>query len=215
MNAVGVFGGTFDPVHYGHLRPVDQVQRSLGLTCVRVIPCASPPHRQPPLAGPDHRLAMVELALAAYPALQVDAREIRRGGRSYTVDTLRELRSELGERQSLCLIIGADAFLGLPSWQQWQDIPQLAHVVVMQRPGWKLDTGELPEWAAPRLVDDPLRLDKEPAGWIAVVRVAPVNISATEIRRTVGAGGDPGGMLPKAVWDYIQAHGLYGFHAYA
>ena len=215
MNAVGVFGGTFDPVHYGHLRPVDQVQRSLGLTSVRVIPCAVPPHRQPPLAGPDHRLAMVELALAGYPALQVDPREIRRGGLSYTVDSLRELRGELGEYQPLCLIIGADAFLGLPSWHQWRDIPQLAHVVVMQRPGWVVDVGGLRSWASSRLVDDPLRLDKQPAGWITVVPVTPVNISATEIRRTVAAGGDPGAMLPKAVWDYIQAHGLYGYHAYA
>lgn len=215
MNAVGVFGGTFDPLHYGHLRPVDQVQRALDLSAVRVVPCAAPPHREPPLAQPAQRLAMVELGLAGYPALHADDREIRRGGISYTVDTLRELRAELGERQSLCLIVGADAFLGLPSWHRWRDIPQLAHLVVMQRPGWALEGGRLPEWAAPRRVDDPRELDQQPAGWITVVPVTPVNISATEIRRAIASGGDPGGMLPGSVWDYIQAHGLYGYHAYA
>jgi len=215
VNAVGLFGGTFDPVHFGHLAPLDQVQRSLGLTCVRVVPCATPPHRRAPVADPAQRLAMVELALGAYPALRLDPREIDRGGISYTVDTLETLRDESGT-QPLCLIVGTDAFLGLPSWHRWQEIPDLAHIVVMQRPGWRMDieAGELPAWAAPRLVPDPLQLDKQPAGWIAIVPVTPVDVSATEIRRIIATGGDPSGMLPAPVWHYIQAHGLYGYRAY-
>jgi nicotinate-nucleotide adenylyltransferase len=216
VNAVGLFGGTFDPIHYGHLKPVDQVRRSLALASVRIVPCATPPHRRPPAASTRDRLAMVKLALTEYPDLRLDTRELDRGGVSYTVDTLESLRAEAGDRP-LCLIVGMDAFLGLESWHRWAEIPELAHILVMQRPGWNLDIhgAALPGWAATRLVTDPLRLDKQPAGWVAVVPVTPVDVSATEIRRLVAAGGDPDGMLPGPVWQYIQAHGLYGYRAYA
>ena len=139
--ALGILGGTFDPIHYGHLRPAQEVLRALDLAEIRVIPAANPPHRRPPVATPEQRLRMVELAVAGVPGFTVDDREFRRGGPSYTVLTLESLRSEFGERP-LCLLMGLDAFEGIETWHQWQRLPELAHFIVMTRPGWEFPAGE-------------------------------------------------------------------------
>ncbi len=133
-SVLGIFGGTFDPIHCAHLELAREVRAALDLAAVRFIPAGDPPHRAAPVASAMHRLAMVELAVADHPGLEVDAREIHRRGRSYTVETLEELRDEAPARP-LALIVGADAFLGLPTWHRWRELFELAHVVVVARPG--------------------------------------------------------------------------------
>src|SRR5262245_12412890 len=133
---LGLFGGTFDPIHYGHLRTAFELWQALGLAEVRFMPTGSPPHREQTHASAGHRLAMVKAAVAGQPAFTVDDREVRRSGVSYSVDTLAELRAEHPDR-SLCLLLGMDAFLGLPNWHRWRELLDLAHIVVAHRPGWR------------------------------------------------------------------------------
>jgi nicotinate-nucleotide adenylyltransferase len=212
---IAILGGTFDPVHYGHLRFADDVRRALGLAEVRLLPAADPPHRDRPTASAADRLAMLELAVAEFPGLAVDDRELRRAGKSYTVLTLEELRVEFPDSPILVLL-GADAFRGLPSWRRWQELFDLAHFVVVERPGANLEAGlSAPLLAAwrDRLVDDPAILLARPAGAIVVQPIAPVDVSATLIRDRLAHRGSAGtewrGLLPPAVLAYIERHHLY------
>ena len=209
MRPLGILGGTFDPIHYGHLRPAQEVLRALDLAEVRIIPAANPPHRRAPLATAEQRLRMAELAVAEFPGLRVDDREFRRGGPSYTVLTLESLRQELGA-QPLCLLLGMDAFEGIETWHQWQRLPELAHFVVMTRPGWSSPaTSALPSWARGRLTcvaDDLARIS---AGRIYFQTVTPQDISATRIREAVARGEPVDGLLPPAVLDYLRANRIY------
>jgi nicotinate-nucleotide adenylyltransferase len=215
MGAVGLFGGTFDPVHFGHLRPALECLEALGLSELRLIPAAVPPHRAAPVAKPEQRLAMLRLAVADQPGFVVDARELQRPGPSYTVDTLRELRAELGDARPLCLLLGTDAFLGLPGWHEWQALPELAHLVVMLRPGFQanglLERGgdAIRALLKTRGVDTPAALQARPAGTVWLQPVTSLDISATAIRANIAAGGSVRYLLPDAVWRYIEENGLY------
>jgi nicotinate-nucleotide adenylyltransferase len=212
---LGIFGGTFDPIHCGHLELARELRDALGFSAVRFIPAGDPPHRAAPVATAAHRLAMVELAIAGRPGLQVDAREIHRPGRSYTVPTLEELRKEEPSRP-LALIVGADAFLGLPTWHRWREIFALAHVVVVGRPGVTIEDG-MPaaladEWSRRRLTDA-AELGRTAAGSLLVQAVTAHPISASVIRAQL-ARGDEGvaavrGLLPAAVLAYIDRNRLY------
>jgi nicotinate-nucleotide adenylyltransferase len=204
---IGILGGTFDPIHYGHLAPAEQVQRAAGLDVVHFVPCAQPPHRAPTRADARHRLRMVELALEGRLGFVADDREIRMGGVSYTVRTLQSLRDELGE-VPIALILGADAFLGLSSWFSWEDIPRLANLIVMDRPGWDLDAG-VPPWAAGRMCADPAQLRRSTAGSVHRVSITPVDISSTRIRDAVARGESIDALVPPRVRDYIEQFGLY------
>jgi nicotinate-nucleotide adenylyltransferase len=135
MNPMGIFGGTFDPIHYAHLRTAFELQQALRLKEIRFLPAGNPPHRDQPLADAQLRLQMVQLATAGQAGFVVDDREVRKAGPSYSVETLAELRHEYPDR-SLCLIVGMDAFLSLPKWHQWRELLLLAHLVVAHRPGW-------------------------------------------------------------------------------
>ncbi|GAB4507519.1 MAG: nicotinate-nucleotide adenylyltransferase [Sulfuricaulis sp.] len=206
---LGILGGTFDPIHYGHLRPAQEVLHALDLAEVRIIPAANPPHRRAPLATVEQRLRMAELAVAEFPGLCVDDREIKRGGPSYTVLTLESLRQEPGA-QPLCLLLGMDAFEGIETWHQWQRLPELAHFVVMTRPGWSLPAADaLPAWARGRLALAAGDLAQSGAGKIYFQPVTPQDISATRIREAIAHDEPVDGLLPSAVLDYLHANRIY------
>jgi len=216
---IGVFGGTFDPVHFGHLRPALEVFQSLGLREMRMLPARHPPHRETPEIDIKHRLTMLRAALGRdTPGLVADNRELRREGPSYMVDTLQEMREELGD-EPLCLVLGADAFLQLHTWHRWRELLTLAHVVVTHRPGWSLDDADVqmvPElsalWRECR-VDDREQLAARPCGRVMPVTVSQLDISATRIRAMVAAGESPRFLVPDRVWNLIRMQGMYGFRA--
>lgn len=199
MNPIGIFGGTFDPLHYGHLRTAFELLQALKLTEVRFMPAGNPPHRDQAVASAEVRLRMVKAAIEGQPGFIVDDREIRREGPSYSVDTLVTLRAEHPDR-SLCLIVGMDAFLGLPKWYQWREILQLAHLVVAHRPGWRAPSqGPLGELLVDRgtgRVDD---LHEARAGCIYIHAVTQLEISSTELRTLIASGRDPRFLMPDAV----------------
>jgi nicotinate-nucleotide adenylyltransferase len=212
---LGILGGTFDPIHYGHLELARELKAALRLHQLRLIPAGDPPHRAAPVASAAHRLTMVELALAEYPDLALDAREIRRAGPSYAVTTLEELRSEAPERP-LALILGADAFLGLPTWHRWPELFDLAHIVIGARPGVPLESALPPalaaQWARRRR-HDTRALESAPAGSIIVQPTTPHDISASAIRKNLARGIERlaavRGLLPAPVLAYIDRNQLY------
>ncbi len=209
MRPMGVFGGTFDPIHYGHLRTAFEMLQALRFEVVRFIPCGDPPHRGTTYASAGERLRMVELALRGQEGFAVDDREIRRGGPSYSIDTLSSLRREFPDH-ALGLIVGMDAFLGLPGWHRWREILDAAHIIVAHRPGWKApDIGPLGELIAEfgtHRVDD---LHGALNGRIHIHAVTQLEISSTEIRELVAAGRDPRFLMPDAVRDEILSSGCY------
>ena len=209
MNPLGIFGGTFDPIHYGHLRTAFELLQAVPLAEVRFVPAGSPPHRGAPRCDARDRLAMVEAAVADQPGFTVDARELERDGPSYTVITLRELRAEDPGRP-LCLIVGMDAFLGLPTWHEWRAILDLAHLVVAHRPGWSApQQGLLADLLAERGTARAEDLCSSPAGRILVYAVTPLEISSTDLRDLIVAGRDPRYLVPDAVRALITASGCY------
>ena len=199
MQPIGVFGGTFDPVHYGHLRTAFELWQLLHLAEVRFVPTGNPPHRDQPLASAELRLRMVRAAVAGQPAFSVDDREIRRSGVSYSVDTLAELRAEYPHR-SLCLLLGMDAFLGLPHWHRWRELLELGHIVVAHRPGWKVPTmGPLGEVMVDHGTGSIRELHERSAGRIYVHAVTQLEISSTELRQLIVSGLDPHYLVPDDV----------------
>jgi len=210
---IGLFGGTFDPIHYGHLRTAFELWQSLRLAQVRFLPTGDPPHREPSLASPAQRLEMVRAAVAGESAFVVDDREIRRSGVSYSVDTLLELRGDY-PGHSLCLMLGMDAFLGMPTWHRWREIFELAHVVVAHRPGWKAPiTGPLGEVMVDRGTGSVRELHAAPAGRIYVQSVTQLEISSTELRQLILAGRDLRYLVPDAVRELIKSTGCYAHHS--
>lgn len=209
MNPIGLFGGTFDPIHYGHLRTAIELGEALRLDELRFLPTGNPPHRDTVSASAETRLAMVRAAVADQPGFTVDDREVRRTGVSYSVDTLTELRAENPGR-SLCLLLGMDAFLGLPNWHRWNEIFDLAHVVVAHRPGWKAPTqGPLGEAMVDRGTGSVRELHSHPAGRIYVHAVTQLEISSTELRQLIGAGHDPRYLVPDSVRALLRETGCY------
>lgn len=209
MKPIGVFGGTFDPIHYGHLRTAFEMLQALNFDQVRFIPCGDPPHRGMTFANAGLRFRMVEAAIAGQAGFVSDDRELRREGPSYSVDTLVELRREFPAR-SVGLIVGMDAFLKLPDWHRWDEILDLAHIVVAHRPGWRApDMGPLGELIAEygtHRVDD---LHNATHGRIHIHAVTQLEIASTEIRELVAAGRDPRFLMPDAVRDVIEETGVY------
>lgn len=204
-----ILGGTFDPVHHGHLRAALDVAEACD-SVVHLVPAAAPPHREPPRAAGADRLRMLELAVVGQPRLVVDDREFRRGGPSYTVDTLRDLRREFGADEPLLLLVGIDAFAGLATWSRWTELFTLAHIGVMTRPGPvpPLEAELAAEWYA-RRVESAAELASAPAGRILPVDVTPLSISATDIRARLAAGRSIDFLVPPAVADFIRERGLY------
>jgi nicotinate-nucleotide adenylyltransferase len=206
---IGIFGGTFDPVHLGHLRTGFELLQLLSLAEMRWIPVGDPGHREAPLASAELRLAMLRAAVADQPGFVVDDREMRRAGASFTIDTLEELRAELPGRP-LCLVLGMDAFLGFTRWRRWQDILALAHLVVAHRPGWERPTeAELGALLAARGTTLAADLHAAPAGRIYVHAVTQLEISSTGLRDIITSGRDPRFLVPEPVRTIILETGCY------
>ncbi len=211
---IGIFGGTFDPVHYGHLRSALEVKDIFGLTEVRLIPCANPPHREQPCVSADMRLEMLRLSIQHQPGLIVDTRELDRQNPakptpSYMVDTLRSLKQQF-PNESLLLFIGTDAFEHLTAWHQWQQLFDYAHIAVMTRPGYQIQS--LSDFFNARLVKDKLELLEVNEGKLCFQQVTQLDISATAIRKLMADNLNAGFLLPDAVIEYIKRHRLYGVH---
>ncbi|MFU2486538.1 nicotinate-nucleotide adenylyltransferase [Thauera sp. WH-1] len=218
LGPLGLLGGTFDPIHLGHLRLAEEAREALGLAAVRLIPAGQPPHRGAPRSSAEHRLAMARLAIAGNAALEVDDGEVRSSDKSYTVLTLERLRAELGPARPLVLILGADAFEGLPGWHRWQELFELAHIAVANRPGYAPHGRRWPATLSPELAaachgrhrNDPADLATTPAGCVLPFDMTPLAISASLIRDLVRNGHSVRYLLPDSVLDYIAAHHLYG-----
>ena len=205
-----IFGGTFDPIHLGHLRVAIEISEALDAD-VRMLPAPVPPHRAQPQASATQRMDMLALGMEGCARLHADDRELRRRGPSYSVDTVAELRAELGADASLVLCVGADAFAGFASWHRYERIFELAHVLVLTRPG-AADRVAWPEALRTQAVVRrglPSQLRARPAGLIAELAVTPLAISATAVRTLVAAGREPRFLVPDAVAKYIREHRLY------
>jgi nicotinate-nucleotide adenylyltransferase len=212
---IGIFGGTFDPVHYGHLRVAEEIVEMTGLREMRFIPAARPRLRHAPIASLQHRVAMVRLAIQGNSGFILDEREVQRGGVSYSVESLRELKQELGNGVILCFVTGADAFMKLAEWHSWRELFGLCHFIIATRPGHMLETyrdalpRELKEECASRWVSNGNSLKQAPGGSIFIAPTTLLDISATVIRVRVAVRKSIRYLTPDAVLDYISANYLY------
>ncbi|WP_368564560.1 nicotinate-nucleotide adenylyltransferase [Pseudoxanthomonas sp. UTMC 1351] len=210
------YGGTFDPVHNGHMAIARAARDELDAV-VRLMPAADPPHRAPPGATAEQRAVMLDLAVADEPGLVVDRRELQRaqaqpGSRSYTIDTLHELRGELGERAPMALLIGADSLVGLPTWREWRQLFDYTHFIVAERAGSPLDSGmpeELARFIEVRWVSLPEKLTEAPAGSLFRLKHPLQMESASQIRRRIAMGQAWQDLVPGVVADYIADNRLY------
>ncbi|MCG6862520.1 MAG: nicotinate-nucleotide adenylyltransferase [Chromatiaceae bacterium] len=207
---IGVFGGTFDPIHFGHLRPALDVLQGLPLQEIRFVPLRTAVHRSQPVATAVQRLAMVQAAVEGQKGFVADERELDRDGCSYTYDTLVSLREELGPERPICLLTGLDAFGELPTWYRWEEIAEVAHLVVMRRPDANEPRDpELRRWMEPRMAIEPQALAHAPGGQIYLQDVTQLGISATAIRSQIALGLSPRFLLPENVLTLIEREGLY------
>lgn len=207
-----LYGGTFDPIHNGHLAVALHARDVLHAE-VSLLPARDPPHKGPTSAAADDRVRMCELAIADLKGIDVDVRELHRDTPSWTIDTLCELRGEIGDRVPLALLVGADSFLGLPTWKEWRKLPKFAHFVIAERPGFDLDAAMSPEMAAefgPRFTASAQALHGAPAGLAFRLRQPATPESATELRRRIAAGEPWQDWVPPAVAGYIVRNCLYG-----
>lgn len=213
MRLVGILGGTFNPIHYGHLRMAQELAEGLGMDEVRFIPSANPPHKDSVTVSAEHRAAMVELAIADNPLFTLDKRELEREGASYTIDTLISLREGLGNDTAICLMMGSDAFIKLNTWHRWQELLDYAHIILVQRPNQGKPQETLPDVLQTLLrdhyVEDVSAIRVENAGLINMQAISAQDISATNIREQLKHEGSVGYLLPKEVIGYIQQQNLY------
>ena len=209
---VALLGGTFDPVHYGHLRPAIELLEALNFAEIRLVPGRVPPHRPQPRQSAATRTRLLSTAVADIPGLVVDERELQRPGPSYTLETLRGLRAEIGAQRPLCFVMGRDAFRGLEAWHRWRELIDYAHLIVTTRAG---DQAVLPaslqDWLAPRLASEAAVLRDTPAGAVWFQPVSELAISATSVRQLLAQGRSPRGLVPECVWPLVAETGLYGY----
>lgn len=202
---IGLLGGTFDPLHNGHLAIARAACVDLGMNRVHLVLNAVPPHRTPPACALEHRLSMLRAAVAPQRFLEVDTRELERTGPSYTLWTLRSLRREFPQA-ALCWIVGVDAWLGMENWYHWHELSSLAHFVVVKRPGWALTGSQ-----AARLSSDANALTRSSAGARVLLEGPGLEVAASDIRARIAAGDEVESLLPAPVWEYIQGERLYGY----
>lgn len=209
MKRIGLFGGTFNPVHCGHLRLALEVQQAFELDQLSLLPCHVPPHRQTPSVNAEVRAEMLALAVADCPLLSVDNRELQRQGPSYTVDTLREVRREQGEDVSISWLMGMDSLAQLQQWHCWQELLALANLIVLARPEYSLpNQGPVADYLRQHQTNM-MGWQGQVHGALVLASVRELPISATDIREQIAAGHSPQYLLPSNVWRYIQTHNLY------
>ena len=206
-----LYGGTFDPIHYGHLKPVEALAKQVALQHVTIMPNNVPPHRPQPLANSQQRRAMVELAIAQKPLFRLDDRELQRETPSYTVETLEQLRTEIGTTQPLAFIIGQDSLLNLQRWHRWETLLTLCHLLVCQRPGYSLtmNTPAEQQWLDAHQTSSVEQLHAQPAGKIYLAQTPLYDISATDIRQRLEQHLPCDDLIPPAVAEFIRQHQLY------
>ena len=212
---VGIFGGTFDPIHYGHLRVAEEIVETVGLQKMYFVPAGMPRLRHSPVASPQHRVEIVRLAIQKNPDFVLDEREIYRDSVSYSIDTAREFKQEFGEEVRLCLVLGADAFIKLPEWNNWKELFNLCHFIVSTRPGYtftlikELLSKELREECSQRWVSNTETLKKETSGLIFIASTTMLDISATSIRAHIAVGRNVRHLVPSVTVNYISENKLY------
>lgn len=206
---VGILGGTFDPIHNGHLRLAIQMRDHLGLESILLVPSARPPHRSVPSATPGERAKWIRVAIAGEPGLRLDDRELIRPGPSYTVETLENLRNELPDTP-LCLVMGNDVLSGLESWHRWGDLLEYAHIVVVPRPGFNGSlTERIQSWVSENACEDVKALAQSLAGCVYLCDLPLLDISGTRIRELIGSGHSPRYLLPEEVLRDVIELGTY------
>ncbi len=205
-------GGTFDPIHHGHLRTALELQQWLGIKEVTLIPSGEPVHRSEPGCGAENRLAMVKLAVADAASLLVDSREVDAKSPSYTAITLASLRQSLGEQRPICMVMGMDAYLGLSSWKDWHTFLSLCHIIAVARPGYDYHANPVMDaFTQQHRLASVSDLWRQPAGGVLIHELTPLGISATQIRELIAQGKTPRYLMPDQVWEYIKQHQLYGY----
>ncbi|MEP7728482.1 nicotinate-nucleotide adenylyltransferase [Marinomonas primoryensis] len=209
-SGVAIMGGTFDPIHNGHLRTAVEVLDRYQYSELRLIPCFQPVHKGQPSVSPQQRLEMAKLAISGDSRLRVDSREMDREGPSYSVDTLRDIRSEIGPNESLIMVLGMDSFLSLPTWQNWQELIQYSHLLVVSRPGWEPDLiSELSAFCENYRAASSHELQCAPSGRVWFETLTPLGISSSMIRALARKNESIAYLLPEPVQKYIEQHQLY------
>lgn len=209
-SVVAFMGGTFDPVHFGHLRMALELKQALKADQFRLIPCGDPYHKTQRVSAADVRYEMLEWALRDDPELILDDRELNRQGPTYSYDTLVSLRDELGPDVSLVMVMGMDSFLSLPRWHNWQQLTELGHILVVHRPGSDLELIEpLQSWYAVHKAAELEQLRSNTNGFVFDLKKTMLEISATQIRGLLSAGQSPRYLMPDSVLEYINHNGLY------
>lgn len=208
---IGILGGTFNPIHFGHLRMAQELAEALSLDEVRFIPSANPPHKNQPTVSAAHRAEMVQLAIADNSLFKCDTRELARSGASYTIDTLISLRDELGENVALCLIMGSDAFTKLDSWHRWNELLNYCHIILVQRPNYKAEkiSDQLTAFLSAHYSENMDDLSEKSAGYIHMQAITAQDISATNIREKLAAGKSAQYLAPDFIVKYIKKNSLY------
>lgn len=206
---IGILGGTFDPVHNGHLRLAVQLRDQLGLSQVRLVPSARPPHRGQPGATPGQRSKWIRVAISEEPGLVLDDRELIRPGLSYTIDTLLSFRKELPDTP-LCLVMGSDVFAELDTWHRWEELLDYCHIVRVPRPGSRQEVSPaVTARMQSHEIDNPARLGDQRAGFVYEAHFPLLEISGTDIRQIIARGHSPRFLLPLRIWTDIDEIGAY------
>lgn len=210
MKLVGLLGGTFNPIHFGHLRMAQEIADALQIDEVRFVPSANPPHKAAPVVSANQRADMVQIAIESNPLFKLDTRELNRAGASYTIDTLVSLREELGENVTLCLIMGSDAFTKLNTWHRWHDLLNYCHIILVQRPKLQDKLSDvLTDYLQTNYSENLDDLANKSHGYIHMQATTAQDISATNIRKVINQGDNPQYLLPDSVLTYIRKNKLY------
>ncbi|MGB2144761.1 MAG: nicotinate-nucleotide adenylyltransferase [Porticoccaceae bacterium] len=208
--SVALLGGTFNPIHFGHLNLANCLVDYLQVESMRMIPCAIPPHRETPSVSAEQRLAMLQLAIDDHPLLTSDDLELRKSTPSYSIETVQQIRQQVGEETPLFFCIGMDSLLTIDSWHQWQQLLDYCHLAICPRPGYKLPIkGHLAEWIEQNLCDDIDRIKTLAQGCLHLCKIPLKDISSTAIRDSIKCAQSIDHLTPKSVVNFITKHSLY------